>query len=292
MQEVTRRRMWRWRRSLRMRQHSLLPLAQGWKFTWHPLSWRDFGNYYTSWRICQLTRNVFHQASEMLQHCSVTYGYKHKRHVAIVIIFFKAQAHWFFFSLLPQQKLLEEHGNDNAKLSYTGKPIVKWPKRVSYILVPWPLYLQHIPGSGSINVSSSVCSPRGISRRHLCLCCTARVLLVQLPCCRRFLGPWSRLPPSQLWDADACAANAARPVCALSVATATTVGTWGSLEDPADSRRAVFSDSVLQWVSVFGRARLGQNVRLGNLTLIQGIPYTHNKWTTLFFVWPSHKKKV
>uniref|UniRef100_A0A8C1Z8E6 [histone H3]-dimethyl-L-lysine(36) demethylase n=1 Tax=Cyprinus carpio TaxID=7962 RepID=A0A8C1Z8E6_CYPCA len=28
------------------------------------------------------------------------------------------------------RKLLEEHANDNPKLSYTGKPIVKWPKRV------------------------------------------------------------------------------------------------------------------------------------------------------------------
>lgn len=95
-------------------------------------------------------------------------------------------------------------------------------------------------------------SPRGMSRRRcLCLCCTARVLPAQAPSCRRFLDPSSRLPPSRLWDADVCAANAARPVCALSVATATTVGTWGSLEDQADSRRAVFSVSVLQWVSVF-----------------------------------------
>uniref|UniRef100_A0A671N7A3 [histone H3]-dimethyl-L-lysine(36) demethylase n=1 Tax=Sinocyclocheilus anshuiensis TaxID=1608454 RepID=A0A671N7A3_9TELE len=33
------------------------------------------------------------------------------------------------------RKLLEEHANDNPKLSYTGKPIVKWPKRV----VPRPV---------------------------------------------------------------------------------------------------------------------------------------------------------
>lgn len=86
MQEVKRKRMWRWRRSLRMRQHSLFPLVQGWKFTWRPLSWRDCGNYCISWRICQHTRNVFQQASEMLQHCSVTYGYKHKSDVAIEIL--------------------------------------------------------------------------------------------------------------------------------------------------------------------------------------------------------------
>ncbi len=41
---------------------------------------------------------------------------------------------------------------------------------------------------------------------------------------------------------------------------------------------------------------LGQNFRPGNLTRIQAIPYTHNKFwnrTTIFFVWPSsslHKK--
>uniref|UniRef100_A0A8C1MX18 [histone H3]-dimethyl-L-lysine(36) demethylase n=1 Tax=Cyprinus carpio TaxID=7962 RepID=A0A8C1MX18_CYPCA len=34
------------------------------------------------------------------------------------------------------RKLLEEHANDNPKLSYTGKPIVKWPKRVGSTLGP------------------------------------------------------------------------------------------------------------------------------------------------------------
>ncbi len=44
------------------------------------------------------------------------------------------------------------------------------------------------------------------------------------------------------------------------------------------------------------RGVLEQNFRPGNLTLIQAIPYTHNKFwnrTTIFFVWPSsslHKK--
>lgn len=28
------------------------------------------------------------------------------------------------------QALLKEHANDNPKLSYTGRPIVKWPRRV------------------------------------------------------------------------------------------------------------------------------------------------------------------
>uniref|UniRef100_A0A8C1MTW5 [histone H3]-dimethyl-L-lysine(36) demethylase n=1 Tax=Cyprinus carpio TaxID=7962 RepID=A0A8C1MTW5_CYPCA len=36
------------------------------------------------------------------------------------------------------RKLLEEHANDNPKLSYTGKPIVKWPKRVAPVLPPVP----------------------------------------------------------------------------------------------------------------------------------------------------------
>lgn len=31
------------------------------------------------------------------------------------------------------QALLKEHANDNPKLSYTGKPIIKWPKRVSRV---------------------------------------------------------------------------------------------------------------------------------------------------------------
>uniref|UniRef100_A0A671MPW5 [histone H3]-dimethyl-L-lysine(36) demethylase n=1 Tax=Sinocyclocheilus anshuiensis TaxID=1608454 RepID=A0A671MPW5_9TELE len=34
------------------------------------------------------------------------------------------------------RKLLEEHANDNPKLSYTGNPIVKWPKRVACTDVP------------------------------------------------------------------------------------------------------------------------------------------------------------
>ncbi|XP_051242033.1 lysine (K)-specific demethylase 2Aa isoform X4 [Dicentrarchus labrax] len=34
--------------------------------------------------------------------------------------------------------LLKEHANDNPKLSYTGKPIVKWPKRPSWYQPPPP----------------------------------------------------------------------------------------------------------------------------------------------------------
>lgn len=33
------------------------------------------------------------------------------------------------------QTLLEEHANDDPKLSYTGKPIVTWPKRVRCIFL-------------------------------------------------------------------------------------------------------------------------------------------------------------
>lgn len=33
--------------------------------------------------------------------------------------------------LVFSKALLKEHANDIPKLSYTGKPIVKWPKRVS-----------------------------------------------------------------------------------------------------------------------------------------------------------------
>ncbi len=43
------------------------------------------------------------------------------------------------------------------------------------------------------------------------------------------------------------------------------------------------------------RGGLGQNFRPGNLTLIQAIPYTHNKFWNMdnpisLFVWPAHKK--
>ncbi|XP_073676548.1 lysine-specific demethylase 2A isoform X2 [Garra rufa] len=52
------------------------------------------------------------------------------------------------------RKLLEEHANDNPKLSYTGKPIVKWPKRPSwYQPPPAPLallYRPRTPGSAPI----------------------------------------------------------------------------------------------------------------------------------------------
>uniref|UniRef100_A0A672JSI5 [histone H3]-dimethyl-L-lysine(36) demethylase n=1 Tax=Sinocyclocheilus grahami TaxID=75366 RepID=A0A672JSI5_SINGR len=52
------------------------------------------------------------------------------------------------------RKLLEEHANDNPKLSYTGKPIVKWPKRPSwYEPPPLPLsllYRPRAPGSAPV----------------------------------------------------------------------------------------------------------------------------------------------
>uniref|UniRef100_A0A672JWV2 [histone H3]-dimethyl-L-lysine(36) demethylase n=1 Tax=Sinocyclocheilus grahami TaxID=75366 RepID=A0A672JWV2_SINGR len=46
------------------------------------------------------------------------------------------------------RKLLEEHANDNPKLSYTGKPIVKWPKRVAPVL---PLVPRPVKPSSSIS---------------------------------------------------------------------------------------------------------------------------------------------
>lgn len=39
----------------------------------------------------------------------------------------------FIFVSPPLQKILMEHASDDPKLSFTGKPIVKWPKRVSWI---------------------------------------------------------------------------------------------------------------------------------------------------------------
>uniref|UniRef100_A0A673KBW1 [histone H3]-dimethyl-L-lysine(36) demethylase n=1 Tax=Sinocyclocheilus rhinocerous TaxID=307959 RepID=A0A673KBW1_9TELE len=52
-------------------------------------------------------------------------------------------------ALLRDIRLLEEHANDNPKLSYTGKPIVKWPKRPP----PLPLsllYRPRAPGSAPV----------------------------------------------------------------------------------------------------------------------------------------------
>ncbi|XP_043113674.1 lysine-specific demethylase 2A isoform X3 [Puntigrus tetrazona] len=52
------------------------------------------------------------------------------------------------------RNLLEEHANDDPKLSYTGKPIVKWPKRPSWYEPPPPplslLYRPRAPGSTPI----------------------------------------------------------------------------------------------------------------------------------------------
>lgn len=82
------------------------------------------------------------------------------------------------------RKLLEEHANDCPKLSYTGKPIVKWPKRPSWYQPPPPLPVSHLyrpraPGSGSmfapvprpVKPSSSISALR--RRRVRCKRCEA-----------------------------------------------------------------------------------------------------------------------
>jgi len=78
---------------------------------------------------------------------------------------------------------------------------------------------------------------------------------------------------------------------------------WNTLSrQPAHFLQKTIMSTVL-WVKAYRwnstRARLEQNFSPGNLTPIQPIPYTHNKfWNhnhmrTIFFVWPSsHKKKV
>uniref|UniRef100_A0A671MR12 [histone H3]-dimethyl-L-lysine(36) demethylase n=1 Tax=Sinocyclocheilus anshuiensis TaxID=1608454 RepID=A0A671MR12_9TELE len=56
-------------------------------------------------------------------------------------------------ALLSDIRLLEEHANDNPKLSYTGNPIVKWPKRPSWYEPPPPLsllYRPRAPGSAPV----------------------------------------------------------------------------------------------------------------------------------------------
>uniref|UniRef100_A0A8C1MQD9 [histone H3]-dimethyl-L-lysine(36) demethylase n=1 Tax=Cyprinus carpio TaxID=7962 RepID=A0A8C1MQD9_CYPCA len=71
------------------------------------------------------------------------------------------------------RKLLEEHANDNPKLSYTGKPIVKWPKRVGSTL--GPPSMQHPPPPLSLlyrpRPSSSISALR--RRRVRCKRCEA-----------------------------------------------------------------------------------------------------------------------
>ncbi|XP_030633890.1 lysine-specific demethylase 2A [Chanos chanos] len=56
--------------------------------------------------------------------------------------------------LSDMRNLLEEHANDDPQLSYTGKPIVKWPMRPSWYQPPPPpaslLYRPRLPGSGPI----------------------------------------------------------------------------------------------------------------------------------------------
>ncbi|XP_056327861.1 lysine-specific demethylase 2A [Danio aesculapii] len=88
--------------------------------------------------------------------------------------------------LSDMRKLLEEHANDSPKLSYTGKPIVKWPKRPSWYQPPPPpppplshLYRPRTPGSGStlapvprpVKPSSSISALR--RRRVRCKRCEA-----------------------------------------------------------------------------------------------------------------------
>uniref|UniRef100_A0A3B4D8U3 [histone H3]-dimethyl-L-lysine(36) demethylase n=2 Tax=Pygocentrus nattereri TaxID=42514 RepID=A0A3B4D8U3_PYGNA len=79
--------------------------------------------------------------------------------------------------------VLEEHTNDDPKLSYTGKPIVTWPKRPSWYRPPTPptslLYRSRAPGSGPMlaPVPRPVKPPSSISalrrRRVRCKRCVA-----------------------------------------------------------------------------------------------------------------------
>ncbi|XP_048031616.1 lysine-specific demethylase 2A isoform X1 [Megalobrama amblycephala] len=102
------------------------------------------------------------------------------------------------------RKLLEEHANDDPKLSYTGKPIVKWPKRPSWYQPPPPplslLYRPRAPGSGPVlppvprpvKPSSSISALR--RRRVRCKRCEA-CLRIECGDCnycrdmRKFGGP-------------------------------------------------------------------------------------------------------
>lgn len=82
--------------------------------------------------------------------------------------------------------VLKEHANDNPKLSYTGEPIVKWPKRPSWYQPPTPpapmLYRprpnNHKPLGQRSTKRSSISALR--RRRVRCKRCTA--------CCRKECG--------------------------------------------------------------------------------------------------------
>ncbi|XP_072519253.1 lysine-specific demethylase 2A [Salminus brasiliensis] len=100
--------------------------------------------------------------------------------------------------------VLEEHANDDPKLSYTGKPIVTWPKRPSWYRPPVhplsPLYRPRAPGSGPMlaPVPRPVKPPSSISalrrRRVRCKRCVA-CLRTECGACtycrdmRKFGGP-------------------------------------------------------------------------------------------------------
>lgn len=100
--------------------------------------------------------------------------------------------------------VLKEHANDDPNLSYTGKPIVTWPKRPSWYRPPVhplsPLYRPRTPGSGPMlaPVPRPVKPPSSISalrrRRVRCKRCAA-CLRTECGACtycrdmRKFGGP-------------------------------------------------------------------------------------------------------
>lgn len=55
--------------------------------------------------------------------------------------------------VFPFKALLKEHANDNPKLSYTGKPIVRWPKRVRS-LNETPVFKSDEYTSGVVNYNN------------------------------------------------------------------------------------------------------------------------------------------
>uniref|UniRef100_A0A667Y1D2 [histone H3]-dimethyl-L-lysine(36) demethylase n=1 Tax=Myripristis murdjan TaxID=586833 RepID=A0A667Y1D2_9TELE len=92
--------------------------------------------------------------------------------------------------LQDMRALLQEHSSDNPKLSYTGEPIVKWPKRPSWYQPPTPppapvLYrprlgptLHKTLGQRPVKSASSISALR--RRRVRCKRCAA--------CCRKECG--------------------------------------------------------------------------------------------------------
>lgn len=99
------------------------------KSIWLHWSWTVSGVWSANWRRCLRAKGASPPGSRMLQlswHTSRYFTSLCLNWLIFLMFIFLTTLSFFFF-----QALLKEHTNDNPKLSYTGKPIVKWPPRVN-----------------------------------------------------------------------------------------------------------------------------------------------------------------